>query len=73
MQIKLSLRHQTFSGNRNEPPVQNISSRLEQYIYGSVILAITAAIMTGLLTLAFLKLTKVFRQYKLTAGLKKAV
>jgi len=57
----------------NKPAGQNISSRLEQYIYGSVILAITAAIMTGLLTLAFLKLTKVFRQYKLTAGLKKAV
>jgi len=51
---------------------QNIGKRLEQYIYGSITLAIVAAIAIGLLTFVSLKLVKMLKQYRLTASLKKA-
>jgi uncharacterized protein (DUF2062 family) len=51
--------------------VQNINAHLEQYIYGSITLAILAAITTGLLTFVILKLLKAIKQYRLTSTLKK--
>jgi uncharacterized protein (DUF2062 family) len=52
---------------------KNIGKHLEQYIYGSITLAIAAAITIGLFTLIFLKLMKALKQYKLTAALRKAL
>jgi uncharacterized protein (DUF2062 family) len=51
----------------------NTKTSLEQYIYGSITLAIVAAMATGLFTLALLKLMKMLKQYKLTVKLKKAL
>jgi uncharacterized protein (DUF2062 family) len=46
---------------------------VEQYIYGSITLAIAGAIVTGALTLLTLKLIKIFKQYNATPKLKRAV
>jgi len=46
-------------------PFQNMSSHLEQYLYGSFTLAIIAALLTGAITLTVLKLLKAFKAYRL--------
>jgi uncharacterized protein (DUF2062 family) len=53
--------------------ILNINKNLQQYIYGSISLAILAAVTTGMLTFAILKFIKILKQYKLTASLKKAL
>ena len=50
--------------------VQNIGRHLEQYVCGSITLAVIAGILIGLLTLILLKTVKIVRQYKLSAALK---
>lgn len=47
--------------------IQNFDAHLQQYLYGSVSLAIVAAIAIGVLTFASLKLVKILRQYKFTS------
>ena len=53
--------------------LQNIDHRFLQYIYGSLTIAVIAAIGVGLVTLASLKLIRLVKQYRLTASLKKAM
>jgi uncharacterized protein (DUF2062 family) len=50
-----------------------INKNIEQYIFGSLTLAILAGITVGLLTFAALKLAKALKQYKAAAALKKAL
>jgi uncharacterized protein (DUF2062 family) len=45
---------------------ENISRRVEQYIYGSLSLAIVSAIVTGLLAFLLLKFIRAIKQFKLT-------
>jgi uncharacterized protein (DUF2062 family) len=58
------------------PPVansKNIGSNIEQYLYGSITLAVVAGVVTGLLMFAWLKLVKAIKQYRITLRLKKAL
>jgi uncharacterized protein (DUF2062 family) len=50
-----------------------INKNIEQYMLGSITLAILAGISIGLLTFAALKLAKAVKQYKSAAALKKAL
>jgi uncharacterized protein (DUF2062 family) len=51
----------------------SINRNLEQYIYGSITLAIVAAISTGVITFALLKFIKLLKQYTLAVPLKKSL
>ena len=51
----------------------HLGSNMEQYLYGSMTLAVAAGIVTGLLTFGSLKLTKYIKQYRIASRLKKAV
>ncbi|MFI5138127.1 MAG: DUF2062 domain-containing protein [Sphingobacteriales bacterium] len=53
-----------WMGNKVE--YESVSRHLQQYIYGSLSLAIVAAITTGLLAFVLLKLIRAIKQYKLT-------
>jgi len=57
----------TVTGN-TKTTIINSYNRLEQYLFGSITLAIIAGIATGLITLLFLKLMKALKQYRLTAA-----
>jgi len=46
---------------------ENVGKHLEQYILGSITLAVVAAVATGLLAFVSFKLIKIFKQYRLTA------
>jgi uncharacterized protein (DUF2062 family) len=52
----------------NHAANENISRHLQQYIYGSLSLAIVAAITTGLLAFVLLKLIRAIKQFKLTTA-----
>ena len=52
---------------------KSINRQLEQYLYGSITLAVLAGLCVGLLTYVVLKLTKAVKQYSLTLKLKKAL
>jgi uncharacterized protein (DUF2062 family) len=51
--------------SHTKTPIQNIA-HLQQYLYGSISLAITAAIAIGILMFLSLKLIKMLKQFKLT-------
>lgn len=46
---------------------KSLDGQLEQYLYGSISLAVAAGIVVGLLTFATLKLSKAIKQYRLTS------
>lgn len=46
--------------------------RFEQYIYGSITLAVIAAAVTGILTFAWLKLFRYIRQYRMAVRVRKS-
>jgi uncharacterized protein (DUF2062 family) len=48
-----------------------VNKNMEQYIIGSITLAVIAAISIGLITFVMLKLVKILKQFKITASLKK--
>jgi uncharacterized protein (DUF2062 family) len=54
-------------------PFANMSDNLQQYLYGSFMLALLAAVVTGLATLAILKLIKVVKTYGLPVFKRKYV
>jgi len=58
------------AASRPKIPVQNFNSPFLQYILGSLTLAVIAAVVTGLLTYAILKLLKAVKQYRQAAVLK---
>jgi len=49
----------------------DINSKLWQYLYGSITLAIPAGVTVGLLTYTALKLTKIIKQYSTAVRVKK--
>ncbi len=51
-----------------KPSFSNISGHLGQYIYGSLTLAIVAGVLAGIITYALLRLTKLVKQYRLSAA-----
>jgi uncharacterized protein (DUF2062 family) len=46
----------------------SFNRRFEQYIYGSLTLAMGGAVVTGIVTLAILKSIKIFKHYRLLAA-----
>ena len=52
---------------------RSINRQVEQYLYGSITLAVLAGLSVGLLTWLVLKLTKALKQYSLTIKLKRAL
>jgi uncharacterized protein (DUF2062 family) len=57
--------------SRTGSSLQNFNTHLQQYIYGSVSLAVSATITTGLLTYVTLKLIKSVKRYRLEVTTKK--
>lgn len=51
----------------------HLGNNLQQYLYGSITLAVVAGIITWLLTFATLKVIKAVKQFRLAARLKKAL
>lgn len=51
-----------------KPSFSNISGHLGQYIYGSLTLAVVGGVLAGILTYALLRLTKLIKQYRLSAA-----
>jgi uncharacterized protein (DUF2062 family) len=63
----------TTTASKTKISLQTIDHRFLQYVYGSLTLALVAAIAVGLLTFASLKLLRLVKQYRLTTSLKKAI
>ncbi|HEY2580787.1 MAG TPA: DUF2062 domain-containing protein [Mucilaginibacter sp.] len=61
------------SDTASKPTQVTNGNHFEQYIYGSIALAIIASITVGILMFAVLKLAKMLKQFKLTASWKKAL